>query len=352
MKESEKKGKKGKYKVKLSNRNKNEKTVDGITITQEWKRVKEKTNELELLEKKGEIIIEEVEDPEAVGKLKLIIEIDDQGAPVIKDTQGNIQKRTGAVESGTGKMSKGFSSEWASMASLMRWHPEAARIPKFIIEIDKGKAVVKDTQGNIQKLTGAGTIRTQEIQRILSLQSAPSNTAITEENLRKIVEELLNKKIDVKVEGTIKDEIENPKAEKKIEKINWLGSIEEIEFLFTLLIELNIVADNGKFEMIGNHFKNRDGKDFKYEKLNQRFEKIHWLLSEREIVYFLKELCDRSLFLEEKKFKMLSIHFKNRNCGDFKPGQLANAYQNKRKSYEKIDKIMGKFDYFKNTGKS
>jgi len=377
MKESEKKGKKGKYKVKLSNRNKNEKTVDGITITQEWKRVKEKTNELELLEKKGEIIIEEVEDPETAGKLKFTIEIDDQGAPIIKDSQGNIQKRTGAVESGTGKMSKGFSSEWASMASLMRWHPEAARIPKFTIEIDKGKAIVKDTQGNIQKLTGAGTIRKQEIQRILSLQSAPSNTPITEENLRKIVEELLNKKFDVKVEGTIKDRTETPKAEEKFEKMRWLGNYDQLKYFIQWLISwlskkyeiykakhpaenINLRVPDFYWKWAFNCFSNKYGEPLENFLINKicmdskdnRIEKLRWFGSNVQLAYLIKWFADKCSFKKDKDFvkenlipknsnywKWAGSFFRDKHEDKFKKNALAMSYYRYMEHPDRLDNI-------------
>jgi len=50
------------YRVKLAVKSIDEITVDGITITHKWKRIEEKTKDLEELEKEGKIIIEEVKD--------------------------------------------------------------------------------------------------------------------------------------------------------------------------------------------------------------------------------------------------------------------------------------------------
>ena len=109
----------------------------------------------------------------------------------------------------------------------------------------------------------------------------------------------------------------------------------EIEFI-NRIIEIKNSTANGKI---------------KTETLNRKIEKIHWQGKEVELIYLFKELIDRGLLKEEKKYKMIADHFKQRNGKNFKPEILANSFQNMKKTYKNIDEITEAVNTFKKNTK-
>lgn len=137
----------------------------------------------------------------------------------------------------------------------------------------------------------------------------------------------------------------------KLLKIGKQLSDEPKRRIRSVFFVLNPKLDKKKFiEFLFNELSSREFIETEMEKFillfqksNDDFERIQWLGTELQITFFISQLIDLGYLdpeINNYKYRLIRIHFKNKKGREFDNKQLGSVFWDKKETLPKDDRIL------------